>query len=163
MLAVAPTRPLWWLARWAARLLTGLVVAAAFTLGAWALPGEAGPADRLAAAAPTSLVQAASPPATADWKPAGSSDLAALLGQGTGLDLAASVDAAGPDLVGSATPTVRDAGDPAADPGGASAAQPVTSAARSGLAALGSVAADVTPGPSAGISDVRVARAPPHA
>ncbi|MFI7022140.1 hypothetical protein [Micromonospora sp. NPDC049900] len=52
---VAPTRPLWWLARWATRLLTGFAVAAAFTLGAWATsaPGApAGhPADGLASAA----------------------------------------------------------------------------------------------------------------
>ncbi|GAB3844851.1 hypothetical protein GCM10029963_22260 [Micromonospora andamanensis] len=49
MLSAAPTRPLWWLARWAARLLTGFAVAAAFTLGAWSLPGEAAPAGQLAA------------------------------------------------------------------------------------------------------------------
>ncbi|TCB95900.1 hypothetical protein E0H26_17155 [Micromonospora zingiberis] len=40
---VVPARPLWWLARWAARLLTGFAVAAAFTLGAWALPAHATP------------------------------------------------------------------------------------------------------------------------
>ncbi|MER5334845.1 hypothetical protein [Micromonospora sp. NPDC002717] len=38
MLAVALTCPLWWVARWAARLLTGLAVAVAFAVGAGALP-----------------------------------------------------------------------------------------------------------------------------
>lgn len=52
---VAPTRPLWWLARWAARLLTGFAVAAAFTVGAWALPAHASLADSSAAASPAPL------------------------------------------------------------------------------------------------------------
>ncbi|MER7333069.1 MULTISPECIES: hypothetical protein [unclassified Micromonospora] len=38
MPAVALTCPLWWVARWAARLLAGLAVAVAFAVGAGALP-----------------------------------------------------------------------------------------------------------------------------
>ncbi|MFJ6197835.1 hypothetical protein [Micromonospora sp. NPDC092111] len=38
MLPVALTSPLWWVARWSVRLLTGLAVAVALSLGAPALP-----------------------------------------------------------------------------------------------------------------------------
>ncbi|MGC5053983.1 hypothetical protein ACLQ2S_21320 [Micromonospora sp. DT48] len=138
MLPVAASRPLWWLARWAARLLAGFVVAAAFTLGTWALPGEVTPVDRLAAAPPP-LVQAAAPSTC------------------TCPDLAADLD-----LVGLETEAVRDSGD-VTDLTGASAAQPATASGRPGLAALGGVAAPVTPEPITRAVDVRVARAPPHA
>ena len=52
MLPVVSTRPLWWLARWAARLLTGFAVAAAFTLGAWAMPAHAASLADLPAGGP---------------------------------------------------------------------------------------------------------------
>ncbi|MFF5177949.1 hypothetical protein ACFY2Q_07980 [Micromonospora sp. NPDC000316] len=41
MLPVALTCPLWWVARWATRVLTSLAVVAALALGAWAAPGAA--------------------------------------------------------------------------------------------------------------------------
>ncbi|MEU1602564.1 hypothetical protein [Micromonospora matsumotoense] len=41
MLPVAPTSPLWWVARWWSRLLTGLAVAIAFAVASPALPGSA--------------------------------------------------------------------------------------------------------------------------
>lgn len=41
MHTVALACPLWWVARWAARLLTGLAVAVAFAVGAGALPAAA--------------------------------------------------------------------------------------------------------------------------
>ncbi|MEU4782887.1 hypothetical protein AB0G13_34360, partial [Micromonospora sp. NPDC023633] len=54
MATVALTCPLWWVARWAARLLTGLAVAVAFTAGAGALPAApfGGVSEALAAPAP---------------------------------------------------------------------------------------------------------------
>ncbi|MEV4711158.1 hypothetical protein [Micromonospora sp. NPDC049374] len=166
MLPVAPARPLWWLARWAARLLTGLAVAAAFTLGAWALPGHPAPADRLVATAPP--VETAAPPASADWY------------QAAPLDLAAAFALVAPlDLVGLVTPTARCAGDSAdpagastspteraaddhADRAGASATQPAA-CGRPGLTAFGGVAVGVTRGPAAPVAGARAARAPPHA
>ncbi|GIJ39025.1 hypothetical protein [Micromonospora andamanensis] len=134
MLSAAPTRPLWWLARWAARLLTGFAVAAAFTLGAWSLPGEAAPAGQLAAPP----VVAAAPQASVER------DLTAPL-----------------ELAGLTTPTAPGGGDHA-DLGGVSATRPATFG-RPGLTALGGVATDTTPGPAARVEDVRAARAPPHA
>ncbi|MEV2238221.1 hypothetical protein [Micromonospora sp. NPDC049891] len=144
MLPVAPARPLWWLARWATRLLTGFAVAAAFTLGAWALPDEAVPVDRLAATAPAPLVQTAVTQASAEWDRAASRDLAATA-----------------ELVVLATPAVRGA-DVAADLGGVSAAQPAA-VGQPGLTALGGIAVDATPGPAARVAGVRAARAPPQA
>ncbi|MET8250620.1 hypothetical protein [Micromonospora sp. NPDC005197] len=59
MLPVALTCPLWWVARWATRVLTSLAVIAALALGATtALPGSPTPA-----AAATSAVE---PPASPD-------------------------------------------------------------------------------------------------
>ncbi|MGK5523069.1 hypothetical protein ACSNN9_27440, partial [Micromonospora sp. URMC 107] len=54
MATVALTCPLWWVARWAARLLTGLAVAVAFTAGAGAFPAAplGGASETLAAPAP---------------------------------------------------------------------------------------------------------------
>ncbi|MBM0234905.1 hypothetical protein JNW91_25715 [Micromonospora sp. STR1_7] len=43
MLPVALTCPLWWVARWATRVLTSLAVVAALALGAGASPAAAGP------------------------------------------------------------------------------------------------------------------------
>ncbi|MEU7981695.1 hypothetical protein AB0B63_24585 [Micromonospora sp. NPDC049081] len=43
MLPAAPTSPLWWVARWWSRLLTGLAVAIAFAVAGPALPGPALP------------------------------------------------------------------------------------------------------------------------
>ncbi|NBE84515.1 hypothetical protein [Micromonospora rubida] len=46
MLSVAPVCPLWWVARWTARMLTSLAVAVAFSLGAGSLSFDpAPPAD----------------------------------------------------------------------------------------------------------------------
>ncbi|GIJ09608.1 hypothetical protein ACFFMR_03560 [Micromonospora andamanensis] len=146
MHSAAPTRPLWWLARWAARLLTGFAVAAAFTLGAWALPGEAAPAEQLAAPP----VVAAAPQASVERDLTAPFDLAVVP------DLAATLG-----LVGPATPTVRGVGD-AADLVGVSATQPTISG-RPGLTALGTVAAATTPTPAARVDGVQAARAPPHA
>lgn len=176
MLSAAPARPLWWLARWAARLLTGLAVAAAFTLGAWALPGHPAPTDRPATPAP--LADPAVAPASAGL--AVPLDLAAPLDPSAALDLAAPrYLAASLDLVGLATPAARWAGDAAgpagacaspttwgaddpADPTGVSATQP-PACGRPGLTVLGSVAAGVTRGSTAPVEGVRAARAPPHA
>ncbi|MBQ1048037.1 hypothetical protein KBX50_06120 [Micromonospora sp. C51] len=182
MIAAAPARPLWWLARWAARLLTGLAVAAAFTLGAWALPGHPAPTDWPATPAPlaeTAVAPASTGPAVplglaAPLDPAATLDLVAALDLAAPLDLAASLD-----LVGLATPAARWVGDAAgpagacasptrwgaddpADPAGASATQPPT-CGRPGLTVLGSVAASVTRLPVAPVGGVRAARAPPHA
>ncbi|WBB89534.1 hypothetical protein [Verrucosispora sp. WMMC514] len=171
MLPAAPARPLWWLARWAARLLTGLAVAAAFSLGAWALP------DRAPAAAPSA--EAAVPAAVAR-------DLAR--------EVAVPLDLAGPDLVtgldraGLAMPTVRGAGgtdlagasgprvgDPAEASGSPIARDagdsvgsgmpslPPAADGQPGLTALGSGTAGVTRGSPAPVAGVRAARAPPHA
>ncbi|MFI7551002.1 hypothetical protein ACIBQ2_14760 [Micromonospora sediminimaris] len=134
MLSAAPARPLWWLARWAARLLTGLAVAAAFTLGAWALPGHPAPTDWPATPAP--LAETAVAPA--------STGLAAPLDLAASLDPAATLDLA------------------AADPTGVSATQP-PACGQPGLTVLGSVAAGVTRGSTAPVEGVRAARAPPHA
>ncbi|WP_433232186.1 hypothetical protein ACQP2H_09590 [Micromonospora sp. CA-248260] len=41
MLPAAPTSPLWWVARWWSRLLTGLAVAIAFAVAGPSLPGPA--------------------------------------------------------------------------------------------------------------------------
>ncbi|MEV6692326.1 hypothetical protein AB0M35_12750 [Micromonospora sp. NPDC051196] len=69
MLPVVSTRPLWWLARWAARLLTGFAVAAAFTLGTWAMPAHA--LDRAAGPAwQFTVADAAQSPAGAMTPPA---------------------------------------------------------------------------------------------
>ncbi|MBQ1024113.1 hypothetical protein [Micromonospora sp. C95] len=171
----APVRPLWWLARWAARLLTGLAVAAAFTLGAWALPDQP--------PAVASLAEVAVPAAAARDL---ARDVAAPLDL-VGLDLVT-----GSDRVGLAMPTVRGRG--AADLAGASAsptgpragaaaetsgspipgyagdsavsgmpATPPTAAGQPELIALGSGTAGVTRGSPAPVAGVRVARAPPHA
>ncbi|MCX4473432.1 hypothetical protein OOK41_24520 [Micromonospora sp. NBC_01655] len=62
MLSVAPTCPLWWVARWTARMLTSLAVAVAFSLGAGSLSFDAvSPAGAAAAGVPA-----------AAWSPAGS-------------------------------------------------------------------------------------------
>ncbi|MEU6024504.1 hypothetical protein [Micromonospora sp. NPDC047134] len=59
MLPVLPTRPLWWFARRVVRLLTGFAVAAAFTIGVWAMPAhpgaieDLGPAGQPTMAGPT--------------------------------------------------------------------------------------------------------------
>ncbi|MFF5214483.1 hypothetical protein [Micromonospora sp. NPDC000442] len=154
MLPVAPARPLWWLARWAARLLTGLAVAAAFTLGAWALPGHPAPADRLVATAPP--VETAAPPASADWYQAAPLDLVGLVTP-TARCAGDSADPAG----ASTLPTER-AADDHADRAGASATQPAA-CGRPGLTAFGGVAVGVTRGPAAPVAGARAARAPPHA
>ncbi|MEH0823494.1 MULTISPECIES: hypothetical protein [unclassified Micromonospora] len=57
MLPVAPTSPLWWVARWSSRLLTGLALAVALSLG-----GSAAPDAGALAAAP----RPANAPAFAD-------------------------------------------------------------------------------------------------
>ncbi|MFU8849823.1 hypothetical protein ACNAW0_02360 [Micromonospora sp. SL1-18] len=54
MLPIALTCPLWWVARWTARMLASLAVVAACSLGAAALP--LGPAATAQAAAPTPAV-----------------------------------------------------------------------------------------------------------
>ncbi|GIJ35786.1 hypothetical protein [Micromonospora sediminimaris] len=152
MLSAAPARPLWWLARWAARLLTGLAVAAAFTLGAWALPGHPAPTDRPATPAPLA------DPAVAPASPGLAASLD-LVGLATPAARWAG-DAAGP-AGACASPTTWGADDPA-DPTGVSATQP-PACGRPGLTVLGSVAAGVTRGSTAPVEGVRAARAPPHA
>ncbi|SCF25170.1 hypothetical protein GA0070216_107247 [Micromonospora matsumotoense] len=75
MLPAAPTSPLWWVARWWSRLLTGLAVAIAFAVASPALPGSAlfdpGPA---AAALPVDAslsFPVAGAPAAPTGRPAG--------------------------------------------------------------------------------------------
>ncbi|MBQ0901435.1 hypothetical protein [Micromonospora sp. U21] len=69
---VALTCPLWWVARWATRILTSLAVVAALALGSGAStapPAAAGPL-------PTSALSSGSP--SSGWvAPAGAADLAA--------------------------------------------------------------------------------------
>ncbi|MEG3633648.1 hypothetical protein [Micromonospora palythoicola] len=183
MLPAAPARPLWWLARWAARLLTGLAVAAAFTLGAWALPDRppvASPAE--AAAVARDLARdVAAPPDLAGFDLANGLDLVASLDLATGLDrvglamptvrgagdadlAGASASSAGPRAgdaaEASGSPSARDAADSA---GSAMPATPPAAGGQPGLTALGSGTAGVTRGPAAPVAGVRVARAPPHA
>ncbi|MEU4640475.1 hypothetical protein [Micromonospora sp. NPDC023814] len=100
MLPVALTCPLWWVARWAARLLTGLAVAVAFAVGAGALPAapaQAGvpstdtwvpPADAWAPPAPAlpvTMAPADPPVAVADHR---------VVADGADPDRAAAVDRA---------------------------------------------------------------------
>ncbi|MFI7078671.1 hypothetical protein ACIBO1_15390 [Micromonospora sp. NPDC049903] len=81
MLPVASARPLWWLARWATRLLTGFAVAAAFTLGAWAMPAQSGPAGHPAVDRVASSVLLAQSP-HAGWQPTSSGTLVAVAATG---------------------------------------------------------------------------------
>ncbi|WP_146605623.1 hypothetical protein [Micromonospora craterilacus] len=162
---VASARPLWWLARWVNRLLTGFAVAAAFTIGAWAMPAHAAPAgpvptaDALAGQLNATVAPAAQltpagqfaagapahpsagpvvPPASSGWK------LAAASG---------SVDAAAPSGV--------DLGD-RADLGGGPGTLPGVPA-QPHLPAAGTGAAAVVPAPVAAVPGASTARAPPRA
>ncbi|RLP94487.1 hypothetical protein [Micromonospora sp. CV4] len=54
MLPVALTCPLWWVARWATRMLTSLAVVAALALGSGASPASAASPDPLPASAASS-------------------------------------------------------------------------------------------------------------
>ncbi len=131
MLPVASARPLWWLARWATRLLTGFAVAAAFTIGAWALPAQGAPAGQFATVAasagqftlagvPVGQLAAAvsgQPPAGAvvpqsptGWELAatnGSADTASVAGGGDHVELG---DVPGTPATVPARPHVPDAG-----------------------------------------------------
>ncbi|MDG4798758.1 hypothetical protein [Micromonospora sp. WMMD1082] len=135
---VAPARPLWWLARWAARLLTGFAVAAAFTLGAWAAPAPAAPAERLTATVSIPPpVEAVVPPAPAGW------------------------DLVTPhELVDPAAPSVRGAAGHA-DPGGVTGSVPATpAAARPPVPAK--VTAPIPPLAAAVVAGAHATRAPPR-
>ncbi|MEV6814289.1 hypothetical protein [Micromonospora sp. NPDC051296] len=146
---VASARPLWWLARWAARLLTGFAVAAAFTIGAWAMPAQAAPAGQstavLAPAGQFTTGAPVHPPAGAVVPPAPS-----------GWELAA---ASG--LVDAVAPSGVDLGD-RADLGGVPGTLP-TVPARPQLPAAGAVAAAVGSAPAAAVQGADTARAPPRA
>ncbi|WBB46692.1 hypothetical protein O3597_16000 [Verrucosispora sp. WMMA2044] len=166
----APARPLWWLARWAARLLTGLAVAAAFTLGAWALPDQSPAAASPAAAVAPDLAREVAAPldlagldlvtgldpvglATPTVRGAGGADLAGVSASSTGPRAADAAEATG-------SPIARDAGDFA---GSGIPAMPPAAGGQPGLTALDSGTAGVTRGSPARVTGVRVARAPPHA
>ncbi|MFC8849858.1 MULTISPECIES: hypothetical protein [unclassified Micromonospora] len=72
MLPVALTCPLWWVARWTARMLASLAVVVAFSLGAASLPlgtmvpGGADPGPVVAATAATKSTVAAESTVAAD-------------------------------------------------------------------------------------------------
>ncbi|WP_433532364.1 hypothetical protein ACQPYA_10180 [Micromonospora sp. CA-263727] len=139
MLPVAPARSLWWLARWAARLLTGFAVAAAFTVGAWAMPASAGPAGQPDTAASGRFDAASGRPAVTvapqahtGWQPAALyapvDHLAQGVTAGTDLDVAIAVPPAVPTPlrpsttggpaapVASAFPVLAPGADPARGP-----------------------------------------------
>ncbi|MFV2103432.1 hypothetical protein [Micromonospora sp. LOL_024] len=157
---VALACPLWWLARWAARLLTGFAVAAAFTLGASAAPtGSAGAAPAWAngpaEAAPAWAADAAPEQRTVARTvrpPVDTTSPPAFAGSGL---------AAPDDLTAPTTPIVLDAGE-CADLTGVPATPPLT-AGRSGLRVLGKAGSGVVPAPAAVVAGTRAARAPPQA
>ncbi|MEU1756921.1 hypothetical protein ABZ436_30295 [Micromonospora matsumotoense] len=70
MLPAAPTSPLWWVARWWSRLLTGLAVAIAFAVAGPALSDPGPPAAALPVDASLSF-HAAGAPAALTGSPAG--------------------------------------------------------------------------------------------
>ncbi|GIJ77714.1 hypothetical protein SAMN05443287_101623 [Micromonospora phaseoli] len=159
MLPVALACPLWWLARWAARVLTGFAVAAAFTLGAWAAPASAGPAW----AAPASAEPASAGPAWA--VPADQRGVAGTVRSAadtTPPSARAGRDAAAPDeLTGATTPIVLDAG-ARADQTGAPTTPPVAPG-RPGLRVLGTASTEIVSVRAAVVLDAQAARGPPHA
>ncbi|WP_405095249.1 hypothetical protein [Micromonospora sp. NBC_01412] len=109
MLPVAPTCPLWWVARWTARMLTSLAVAVAFSLGAGSLsfdpapPADAGgqaPAWSLAGSLP--VVGAPDHDPVPAWSLVGSTP--AIGASDHGPAPAAGVRAAGPGRAAADTP-----------------------------------------------------------
>ncbi|MFC4016529.1 hypothetical protein ACFOW4_00990 [Micromonospora sp. GCM10011542] len=155
---VALTCPLWWVARWATRLLTSLAVLAALALGAGAsaaAPAQAGP--------PHISAGATGPPSSGWVVPCGAADQAAMIAVGQSTPIAVShatpvaVDHATPVAVSQATPVaVSHAGSPTSPD--AHAAAPAVEAAGLAEGAAGIAARWL---PRTADPATRASRAPP--